>query len=499
MIEPQPPGRHVFSRLKLPRLGAVLLATLARNLGWSAQVYVEDIAPIDYQDALTADLVGISTITSTAPRAYAIADSLREFGVPVVMGGPHVSFCEEEALAHADWVVRGEGEKPFIALLDALKEEGDMEAVPSLSYRGQDGQLRHNPPAEPLEDLDSLPHPDFTLISGWQAARSFYNLPMIPIQMTRGCPYNCRFCSVVRMFGRKLRRRSADHIMEELSQYREQMISAFVYDDNFTADRAWAKQILSRMVDEKICPQNWSAQVRVDAARDPELLELMRAAGCKTVCIGFESANPESLKEMKKGQTLEEMVLAVREFKQASLDVHGMFIFGFDHDTKESLRETVRFAKRLRILSAQFLQLTPLPGTPTYDELKNQGRLIIHDWAQYDGGHVTFTPSNLSRRELQLEQIRAHAVFYSHGRALKQLLGGYVTGSLIYLYARKLNREWVKGNRVYLKALELSEKARHFNVSFDFELDLSEVREQIAQAAMRLVYAWQPNKELPVT
>ena len=476
--------------MKLPRLGAVLLGTIIKELGWEVRVYVEEIEAIDYRDVLTADVVGISTITSTAQRAYAIADALRDYGLPVVMGGPHVTFLAEEALDHCDYVVRGEGEEALPMLLEALMSGGDLKTVPNLSHRDESGGILHNSRTGGIENLDGLPYPDFDLIVGWEQAKSFNRLPIIPIQATRGCPFGCRFCSVIGMFGRRMRFRSVEHVIGELERYRDHKAHVFFYDDNFTANRRWTKELLTEAKVRKNLFTSWSGQVRTDVARDDEMLSLMRRTDCTNVYVGFESVNPAALKEMNKKQSVEDMKRAASKFNEFGIEVHGMFVFGFDSDTKETLNETIRFAIRSGILSAQFLILTPLPGTPLTEELIADDRITVSDWSHYDAHHVVFKPNNLSTWELQYMQMKGHALFYSRRRALKQLMRGYLAGSAIYLYARRMHREWKRGNRYYLKALKLAERARGMNISFDFNSDLSEIGRQVQLAAYALAFGY---------
>ena len=340
-LEPKPPNPHIFSLYALPRLGGVLLATLLHQRGWDVQVFVEEVDDIDFDLVLKADLVGISTITSTVPRAYALADEIRKSGIPVVLGGPHVTFLPDEGLEHADMVVRGEGEVPILALAQSFEGDHDLSQVPGLSWR-TNGRTVHNPLPEKLVDLDNIPPPDLSLIHGYLKRASFASR-VIPIQTTRGCPYDCGFCSVTEMFGRKLRKRSPDHIVRELAEYRHLGKLAFFYDDNFTADKNHAREICRCIIDAGL-DMNWSTQVRLEAARDPELVKLMYQAGCRTVFIGFESVNQEALIESNKSQSADEMAGAVRTFRKAGINVHGMFIYGLDSDGPSELEATLQFA-----------------------------------------------------------------------------------------------------------------------------------------------------------
>ncbi|MGZ4886617.1 MAG: B12-binding domain-containing radical SAM protein, partial [Candidatus Aminicenantales bacterium] len=215
-IEPQAPNLHIFSQFPLPRLGTLILGTIMERRGWQVEVFVEDLRRVDYDLVASSDIVGISTITSTAPRAYAIADRVRAMGVPVLMGGPHVTYLAEEALEHADFVIRGEGESALTAFIDAWERGRDFSAVPNLSLK-PDGHVIHHPMLPMEKDLDAIPYPDLALLK--PDPRRFKFRPPIPVQTSRGCPFDCSFCSVTGMFGKKYRFRSTENIIEELRRY----------------------------------------------------------------------------------------------------------------------------------------------------------------------------------------------------------------------------------------------------------------------------------------
>ena len=253
-IEPKAPGFHIYSKWSLPRLGSVMLGTVLQNLGHDVRVYVEEIQKVDKEELYSADLVGISTITSTAPRAYGMADEIRERGIPVVMGGAHPTFLPDEALEHADFVVRGEGEDAVVELIDALDGQRPLNEVAGLSFR-EGGKIIHNPPREFCPDLDAHPSPDLSLIVGFgSGTRSFFKYnPIIPVIASRGCPYHCKFCSVTTMFGRKYRFRSTEKVLEDIRPYKDRTI--FFYDDNFAASKKRTKQLLRHMIEEGITPE----------------------------------------------------------------------------------------------------------------------------------------------------------------------------------------------------------------------------------------------------
>jgi radical SAM superfamily enzyme YgiQ (UPF0313 family) len=464
-VEPKNNHLHIYSRYELPRLGGILLATIMKNLGYEAKALFMKSREVLKQE-YTPDLAAISTITPTAQSAYEIGDGFRARGIPVVYGGPHVTFYPEEALLHGDYCVMGEGERAMPALVEALNGKRAFTDVPGLAWR-ENGEIRKNPVAAPIDDLDSLPFPDFSLLDmgGRKKMGSLYlGHSIIPMQTSRGCPFDCSFCSVTEMFGKRYRFRSTASIISELSQYDPKRQFIFFYDDNFAANSRRAKELLREMIALDL-GFKWSTQVRADVARDPELLELMAKAGCATLYIGFESVDPESLLEMKKSQTVEEIRSAIADIRKYKIHIHGMFVFGFDTDTLEKTRTTVKFAIKEKIDSAQFMILTPLPGSEMHGKLLNEGRIVDEAWDTYDAHHVKFQPLHLTPWELQWSQIEAHTRFYSPLQVIKRLVRGRIGGFIIGVYANILNKRWQRQERSYLALLQNTKAAFRARVS----------------------------------
>jgi radical SAM superfamily enzyme YgiQ (UPF0313 family) len=446
---------------------------------------------IDFEDVLAADLVGVSTITSTAPRAYAIADELRAKGKTVILGGPHVSFLPDEALDHADFVVRGEGEVPFRQFLAAWEGDRDFSRVEALTYRTDAGVV-HTERVSPPVPMSQVPVPDHSLNRSRPGfVRGFLSKKVVPIQTTRGCPYDCTFCSVTQMFGRRVRYREVEEVIAELRGHVGKGSLLFFYDDNFVVRKEWTRRLLERMIEEKLDLQ-WTAQVRADVAKDPEFLRLMRRSGCFLVYIGFESVNERALEGADKAQTVAGIERAIRELKKAGIKIHGMFVLGFDEDTYLDTMTTLRFAVRRAISTVQFLILTPLPGSATFAKLKEEGRILFTDWGLYDGHHVVFRPKRLSVAMLQKAQIKAHRRFYSWRASLRSLLQWRFYKAAIAWAAGRTIHEWIKGNRAYLRAIKLIEKAGPFELRFDIRLPVRGVAEKIEAAWKRLA-----EKRLP--
>lgn len=416
-IEPKNPRPHIFSRVSIPRLGSVLLGTILQQQGYEVKVIVEEIQGVDLEQLdFAPDLVCLSTITPTTPRAFELAGFYRRRGLPVVMGGAHPSFTATECLEHADYVICGEGDEALPELVAHLNGDGRaLREIGNLCY-WENGQQRQNPWRPFLADLDQLPIPNFNLIHGWRPGQQ----KIVSIATSRGCPYGCRFCSVILLFGRQFRYHSIARVLAEIRQNAAQASHVFFCDDNFTADRRRAKELLRRMIAEGLTPE-WSAQVRVDAVKDPELLDLMARSGCYMVFIGLESINPETLKAYKKGQTVAEIQESVEKFHDYGIKVHGMFVFGAETDNVQVIRDTIKFSHAIDLDSLQYLILTPIPGTPVYDELLAENRILHHDWQYYDGHHAVFQPRQMTPYELQVETMRAMKKFYTWPSVLKRL------------------------------------------------------------------------------
>jgi radical SAM superfamily enzyme YgiQ (UPF0313 family) len=259
------------------------------------------------------------------------------------------------------------------------------------------------------------------------------------------------------MFGKKFRYRSVESILEELRRYDTRNHFVFFCDDNFTANKRRARVLLEAMLTRRFRFQ-WSTQVRADLARDPDLVRLMKRAGCHTVFIGFESVNPRSLAEMKKSQNLDDIRQAIRVVQQAGIHIHGMFVFGFEEDDWATVEATVRFAQQMKLTSVQLLILTPLPGSELYERLKTEQRITSFDWDLYDTHHVVYRPTGFTPFELQRAQVYGHTRLYALHEGLRKLVTGRWVSAGLSFYAWKINRDWQKGNAPYLRELEAASR-----------------------------------------
>jgi radical SAM superfamily enzyme YgiQ (UPF0313 family) len=446
-FEPCAPNSYALKRFPMPRLGSLVLGAILKKAGHDVTVFVEDIRPPRMEDLLAADVVAISALTPTAPRAYELAKKLREQGTTTVLGGPHVTFMVDEALAYTDYVVRGEAENGIVALVEAVTSGSGLEDVPGLSYR-RDGEVHHNPPAEPVEVLDDLPDPDFSLLQGGIPVTALGRVT--PLYTSRGCPHDCSFCSVTKMFGRQYRFRSTARVLAELQGMDLRRRSIFFCDDHLAAKKSRLHELLEGILSRGL-RFPWVAQVRADLARDERLVSLMRRAGCRTLYVGLESVNPSTLEEYNKGQSLSEIESCIAILHKHGIRIYGMFVIGADADTRQTVGATLDFAIKNRIDSAQFTVLTPFPGTDCYADLERQGRILHRDWSLYDLHNAVYQPAHMTPQELQTDVSNGLRRFYSVGRIIGDIarFRFFEARSKIYnrIYQLRAAARWTTADR----------------------------------------------------
>jgi len=444
LIEPGAPGFHVFSRFTLPRLGLPVLGAILRDLGYEVKIFCEDLldskklSAAQWKKILEADLVGISTITCTADRAFDIIKQIKsnEPDKPVIIGGPHVTFLSDEALdMGADFVVRGEGERALVELLDWFEDKNEIENIAGLSYKIGSKHFHNSKDEFDQRVLDENPMPALELIEGID------KLKALPIQTSRGCPYGCEFCSVIHMFGRKPRYVPIERVLAEIVKLKKLFPkkSIFFYDDNFAINPKRTKKLLRKMIElarEKGLNLKWSAQIRVNATQDFELMDLMRRAGCNQVFVGIESINPKSLKSWHKKQTVEDIEQSIRVFHNYGMAIHGMFVFGSDEDDLNTIKQTLKFTRKNAIDTVMFSILVPLPGTPVFNRFEKDERLISRKWRDYDSHHVVFQPKKISPFLLQRAvMLRAMPKFYSWWRIFARTIKSFLPSKKLRSYS----------------------------------------------------------------
>lgn len=450
IIEAGSPGSHNFLYAQLPRLGFMIIGEHLKNHEYDVKLISEDISgKINLDNILDADLVGISSITCTAPRAYEIGDKIRKHGIPVVHGGPHVSFMAEEALLHGDFVIRGEGEEAMLELDNWIfyyQKHRDVSEIKGLSHWHK-GEKKHNSDRPLNKYLDSLPIPDFSMLTGWKNK-------IWPIQTSRGCPFGCTFCAVTAMFGRQMRYRSIPNVVKELEMIKvAQPGHMFVYDDNFAANRERAKELLREMK-KMNWTISWGTQVRIDVSEDPELLQLLKDTHCKYLYIGLESINPATLQRLNKSQSLKEMDEGIDKIMAYDINIHGMFIVGNEDDTPQTIKDTINFALKKRLATIQVSIMTPLPGTQIFAQFLAEGRLLGlgGNWYKWFNGHYPmFRPKNMSPLQLYYQVVKGMKKFYALSKVMNLVLNLKLTKVRVgltkaglTLYGRKALKKFEK-------------------------------------------------------
>ncbi len=423
-VEPKAPFYNFYSwTIKhMPLLGPIYLGTILKNEGHDVTIHNENLKELDFSKLKDSDVLGISMISSTAPRGYEIAEIFRSLNPRgrVIIGGSHATFLPEEAAQYADHVVKGEGE---LVISDLIRNGGEKIIE-----------------GKPVENLDDLPFPDFSLIDGFKK-----RMLVTPISTSRGCPHDCVFCSVSPMFGRRYRFRTTESIIQELSRYKHKHV--FFYDDNFTANKKRTEELLNRMIENKLTTR-WTAQVRADVAKDEDLVKLMAKAGCRRLCIGFESMDPEVLERYNKKQTPEDTVNCIKVLHKHGIKVHGMFISDGYTDVYH----------KLGVDSLQLSILTPLLGSSLYTAIKDAKQFIVEryptDWKLFDGAHVVHWPENLSPAEMQKGTTQAMKRFYSQVNVAKMFLRGRFEDFYIRRVGHGLLKKWEAQNKDYVAKLK---------------------------------------------
>jgi radical SAM superfamily enzyme YgiQ (UPF0313 family) len=375
-------------------------------------------------------LVGIGSMTRMIARAYDIADAVRAIGVPVVMGGPHVTECADEALGrdggprHADAVALGEADETWPRIIADAARGQLQEIYEPVDELGKERKPSLQPyPLIPwdtidLEQFDLVPKVFRSLTErhghGWRTFR------VIPIESGRGCPYGCEFCTVTGFFGDSIRFRTNESVVNELLLLKQRarsdsgQISVFFIDDNFAINIKRTKSLLRDIIAAG-AQLPWSAQISANLLRDEELVDLIAASGAKWIFIGMESIDPANLADVNKSFNKPgEYAAVLRRLAQRNVYAITSFIIGLDNDTvgvaERTLAEIASWPAGLPVFSP----LTPLPGTPLYNRLGAEGRLTRpKHWLNYDQYKMAHTPLKLTIAEAEMELCEAWTKSYS--------------------------------------------------------------------------------------
>ena len=340
----------------------------------------------------------------------------------IVVGGPHPSALPQEMVSdrNVDIAVIGEGE----TAMSRVVKGDDLAGIKGICYK-RDGAIIKNPPQDPIEDLDSLPFPLYE-----QLPVERYGTPYmgrsVGIITGRGCPFSCSFCASRSIFGRRCRTRSVSSILDEIAWFKARYnITTFSFwDDTFTMRKDRVEDLCNRLI-EKEFNITWSCTTRVDEVY-PELLKLMKRAGCSVIHLGIESGDELVLKHTQKGITLKQAEKAVELAKSAGIETYGYFILGLPYETEETIKRTIEFAKKIKLDYAQFALLTPLPGTEVWD-LAKEGKVlkfVTDNFSRFTRyGKAVIELPGLSTEQLNRYYQKAYFSFYFRWDYILQVLG----------------------------------------------------------------------------
>jgi anaerobic magnesium-protoporphyrin IX monomethyl ester cyclase len=410
----------LFSETDEIGLGLLYLAAATKAQGHECRAVVSDDTRIKAViSEYVPDVIGITAITCTYPMAVAIAREVKSLhsGMPIVMGGHHVTFTVRQALAESciDYIVRGDGEEAFPGLLANLERGDPFPSIPGVCYQ-RDGTIHNADTFARVGDLDGLPFPDQGLLQ---------NPGRALVIASRGCPHRCNFCSVPAFHRRTWRRRSVLNILDELEVIaRTRKLTKVEFrDDNLVADPRWTRA-LCLGIRERGFRFTWHCQARTDAlGNDPGLLDLMKASGCSIIGLGLESGMQEIVDSYGKGTSVQQALHVSALLRERSiLQIwYSMIGSGDDLDTPYHVKRNVASLASFPFDLLQVSLLTPCPGTPLYDKLEREGRLLGKGWEYYDGVHCVYQPAGMSAQHLEGELVRAYQSIFI-GSGAKRLL-----------------------------------------------------------------------------
>ena len=419
LIAPCPENNQRHDTMAIPQLTLSLIAGMTpeeHEVTITEEVHNEII---DFDQDV--DIVGITIMTQTAIRGYEIANEFKKRDKIVVFGGIHATVLPNEAIMFGDDVVIGEAEN---GLWERLLD--DVKAFRLQKFYKLDNYPQLNNYVTPRRDL---------------VRTSAGKFGIAPIETSRGCPYNCDFCTVPTSFGSKQRHKSIDFIIKDIETIKEKAI--FFLDDNITISKKFAKELFTRMIPLN---KSWVGQASINIVNDKELMRLARKSGCKGLLIGFESMTETGICKYKKTfSTFDENVNAVKALQDHGIMTMASFVFGLDDDSPEVFENTYNFIRKAKPAFLQACALTPYPGTQVYTRMKQENRILTDDWRQFDAKKVIIKPNSMTTEELQAGYTHIKDQTYSYmsilSRAFPHMFSG-ITESILYFSLNSGARKW---------------------------------------------------------
>ncbi len=414
--------RQNFKRyFQIAPLNLMMIASLTPK-DCEVEIFDENIDTVDFESSV--DLVGIGANTSEIKRAYKICDEFRRRGVTVVVGGIHVSACPEEAAKHADSVVIGEAEGLWEQVINDFRK----------------GKLAKFYKHKAIPDISQLPMSDRTVLQNKRY------LTKNVCQLSRGCPYNCVFCSVTKFFGNTFRVRNTDLVIKEI----ESMDGNFLIfvDDNIFGNSEYATRLLKKMIPLK---KKWVSQCTLRLADNSKLLDLAAKSGCIGMFIGLESISNTSLKASGKPINFNRFKEMIQRILDSGIGIDGSFIFGFDNEDTSIFEKTLEFIVNIKLPAATFSILTPYPGTKLMQKFEKEGRIIDNNWEHYNGTRAVFRPVKMTPEQLEEGRTWIKREFYSYANICRRVgfSGENLRNQWLYNLLKKGGTSKIKQKKAY--------------------------------------------------
>lgn len=440
LVAPCHPDEQRPHSMSIPQLTLSLIA------GMTPPEHEIEICEEVYGETLNFDgdydVIGITLMTQTCLRGYAIANEFKKRGKIVVFGGIHATCLPEEAILYGDAVVIGEAEGGLWeeVLTDiknkCLKKFYKLSHFPDLQQH-----------VRPRKDLIKCRSGKFSVV---------------PIETTRGCPYNCDFCTVSRFFGTKQRHKRIRDIVMEAEESPQKFL--FFLDDNITGDKKFAKELFREL---KPLNKIWVGQASINVSADKELMKLAYQSGCRSLLIGFESMTDQGLNHYRKTlKSIDENVLAVKKLQQNGIMTMASLIFGLDTDTEAVFDMAKQFLFKSKIAFFQSCIITPYPGTPVFEQLRQQNRILTDNWSKYDATKVIIQPQNFSPEYLLERTNNLQKKLYGNMSILRRSLPNISIGLTSLIFYLSLNKGYQIRNKKK-KLLDVQRNEVGMPVNFD--------------------------------
>lgn len=408
--------------LKAPPLGLAYLAAVLEKDGYSVNIIDADALSFTLSQLKhriekdQPDMVGVTSTTPTVNDALKTVKIAKEAcpEAVTVMGGPHVSFLPVETMRKnppLDIVCIGEGERTAVELAHVTEKKGNLHDVKGIAYRSN-SRIIINEPRELIRDLNSLPFPARHMLPMKEYTVLGEKYSIGGMITSRGCPFQCTFCSSSLLFGKKFRARSAKNVVDEMEHLHRVYKAEYVefLDDIFTLDKKRVLGICNEILRRRLDMQ-WVCSSRVDII-SKELMHAMKKVGCTMIYFGVESGNQRILNLMKKGIRVEQAVRAIKWAKRVGIETVATFIIGMLGETKDEIKRTIRFAQKLNPDYAQFSIATPFPGTELFAKARERGLIRTEDWSQYTVMKPIMATGKCSVKDLGKFISKAYRMFY---------------------------------------------------------------------------------------